>query len=210
MMVGVPAYGYSTEVFPSRGIAGRSEGDLAFRVLGTGNLPNRRTLCGFRRRYLEDLQGAARGGGACGARDAARFGKLSAGGARCGRQTGRAGVSRCNPRPAALAVDPFMAVGAIRKPSGRHWSRWSRPTNSCSTGAAASRRSPRAAAHIPRSGAEVGPSLSGPRCGWGDGTPRYPAVQAVSTEKATMLRSSRLNSTPIRWTGRPRFRYLSA
>ena len=56
-MVGVPPYGYATEVFPSRGIAGRSEGDLAFRVLGTGNLPSRRTLCGFRRRHLEDLQG---------------------------------------------------------------------------------------------------------------------------------------------------------
>ena len=42
------------------------------------------------------------------------------------------------------------------------------------------------------------------------GAAGYPAGQAVSAEKATMLRSSRLNSTPIRWTGRPSSRYLSA
>ena len=33
---------------------------------------------------------------------------------------------------------------------------------------------------------------------------------ARSTSKAAMLRASRLNSTPIRWTGRPGCRYLSA
>ncbi len=34
--------------------------------------------------------------------------------------------------------------------------------------------------------------------------------QAVSKSNPTTLRSSRLNSTPIRWTERPRWRYLSA
>ena len=43
-----------------------------------------------------------------------------------------------------------------------------------------------------------------------DGWAGYSADQAASTEKAAMFRSSRLNSTPIRWIGRPRFRYLLA
>ena len=34
--------------------------------------------------------------------------------------------------------------------------------------------------------------------------------QAVSQSNPTTLRSARLNSTPIRWTERPRRRYLSA
>ena len=34
--------------------------------------------------------------------------------------------------------------------------------------------------------------------------------QAVSQSNPTTLRSTRLNSTPIRWTERPRWRYLSA
>ena len=44
MMVTVLPYGYATGVFPSRGIARRPEEDIAFRVLGAGNLPSRRTL----------------------------------------------------------------------------------------------------------------------------------------------------------------------
>ena len=78
MMVKVLPYGYATRVFPSRGIAGRPEEDAAFRVLGAGNLPGHRTLCGFRRRHLEDFRGlfvevvrVARRMGS------ARFGKLS-------------------------------------------------------------------------------------------------------------------------------------
>ena len=51
---------------------------MAFRVLGAGNLPSHRTLCGFRRRHLEDFRGlfveVVRG--ACGM-GLARFGKLS-------------------------------------------------------------------------------------------------------------------------------------
>ncbi len=35
-------------------------------------------------------------------------------------------------------------------------------------------------------------------------------LQAASQSNPTTLRSSRLNSTPIRWTERPRWRYLSA
>ena len=57
MMVKVLLYGYATGVFPSRGIAGRPEDDVAFRVSGAGNLPGRRTLCGFRRRHPEDFKG---------------------------------------------------------------------------------------------------------------------------------------------------------
>ena len=56
-MVKVLLYGYATGVFPPRGIAGRPEEDVAFRVLGTGNLPGHCTLCGFRRRHLEDFRG---------------------------------------------------------------------------------------------------------------------------------------------------------
>ena len=37
-----------------------------------------------------------------------------------------------------------------------------------------------------------------------------PVYAARSTSKAATLRSLRLNSTPIRWIGRPRWRYLSA
>ena len=40
--------------------------------------------------------------------------------------------------------------------------------------------------------------------------PRNPIAQAGSTENAATLRFSRLNSTPIRWIGCPRWRYLSA
>ena len=57
MMVQMLPYGYATGVFPSRGIAGRPEEDAAFRVSGAGNLPGRRTLCGFRRGHLEDFSG---------------------------------------------------------------------------------------------------------------------------------------------------------
>ena len=35
-------------------------------------------------------------------------------------------------------------------------------------------------------------------------------LQTVSNLKSTILRSSRPNSTPIRWTGTPGRRYLSA
>ena len=70
MMVKVLPYGYATGVFPSRGIAGRPEEDVAFRVSGAGNLPSHRTLCGFRRRQaLGGLQGSVCGGGAGGAQD---------------------------------------------------------------------------------------------------------------------------------------------
>ena len=78
MMVKVLLYGYATGVFSSRGIARRLEEDVAFRVLGAGNFPSHRTLCGFRRRHLEDFKGlfvevvrVARRMGL------ARFGKLS-------------------------------------------------------------------------------------------------------------------------------------
>ena len=78
MMVKVLPYGYATGLFPSRGIAGRLEDDVAFRVLGAGNFPSHRTVCGFRRRHPEDFKGlfvevvrVARGMGPV------RFGKLS-------------------------------------------------------------------------------------------------------------------------------------
>ena len=49
MMMKVLPYRYATGGFSSRGIAGRLENDVAFRVLGPGNLPGHRTICGFRR-----------------------------------------------------------------------------------------------------------------------------------------------------------------
>ena len=57
MMVKVLLYGYATGVFSSRGMARKLEEDVAFRVLGAGNFPSHRTLCGFRRRHLEDFKG---------------------------------------------------------------------------------------------------------------------------------------------------------
>ena len=81
MMVKLLPYGYAMGVFPSRGIAGRPEDAVAFRVSGAGNLPGHRTLRGFRRRHLENFRGlfpevvrVARGMGS------AHFGKLSADG----------------------------------------------------------------------------------------------------------------------------------
>ena len=56
MMVKVLLYGYATGVFSSRGIARKLEEDVAFRVLGAGNFPGHRTLCGFRRRHREDFK----------------------------------------------------------------------------------------------------------------------------------------------------------
>ena len=56
MMAKVPPYGYATGVFSSRGMAGKPEEDVAFRVLEAGNFPSRRTLCGFRRWHLEDFR----------------------------------------------------------------------------------------------------------------------------------------------------------
>ena len=57
MMVKVLPYGYATGVFSSRGMAGRLEEDVAFRVSGAGNFPSHRTLRGFRRRHVEDFRG---------------------------------------------------------------------------------------------------------------------------------------------------------
>ena len=57
IMVKVLLYGYATGVFSSRGMARKLEEDMAFRVLGAGNFPSHRTLCGFRRRHLEDFKG---------------------------------------------------------------------------------------------------------------------------------------------------------
>ncbi len=51
----------------------------------------------------------------------------------------------------------------------------------------------------------LGAAWTAARAVWRHGHPAR-----VSTSKPTMLRSARLNSTPIRWIGSPRPRYLSA
>ena len=56
MMVKVLLYAYATGVFSSRGIARKLEEDVAFRVLGAGNVPQHRTLCEFRRRHVADFK----------------------------------------------------------------------------------------------------------------------------------------------------------
>ena len=90
MMVKVLLYGYATGVFSSRGMARKLEEDVAFRVLGAGNFPSRRTLCEFRRRHLEDFRGlfvevvrVARRMGL------ARFGKLSVDGTKVRANAGK-------------------------------------------------------------------------------------------------------------------------
>ena len=59
-----------------------------------------------------------------------------------------------------------------------------------------------------RSGSRL--TVIGPVPWLGGGSARYPAAQAVSTEKAVMLRSASPNSTPTSRTGTPKSRYLSA
>ena len=90
-------YGYATGVFPSHGIARRLEEDVAFRVSGAGNLPDHRTLRGFRRRHPEDFRGlfpeevrVARRMGLV------RFGKLSANGTKARAVGGRGRTRRPN------------------------------------------------------------------------------------------------------------------
>ena len=57
MMPKVLVYGYATGIFSSRRLARRLEEDVAFRVLGAGNFPSRRTICEFRRRHLSEFKG---------------------------------------------------------------------------------------------------------------------------------------------------------
>ena len=56
MMVKILIYAYATGVFSSRAIARKLEKDVAFRVLGAGNVPQHRTVCEFRRRHLEEFE----------------------------------------------------------------------------------------------------------------------------------------------------------
>ena len=56
MMVKILIYAYATGVFSSRAIARKLEEDVAFRVLGAGNVPQHRTVCEFRRRHLEEFE----------------------------------------------------------------------------------------------------------------------------------------------------------
>ena len=81
MMVKVLIYAYATGTFSSRRIARKIEEDVALRMLAAGNFPQRRTVCEFRRRHLDDFRALfvevvrmARSMGL------ARFGALSAGG----------------------------------------------------------------------------------------------------------------------------------
>ena len=56
MMVKVLVYAYATGTFSSRRIARKLEGDVAFRMLAASNFPQRRTVCEFRRRHLDDFR----------------------------------------------------------------------------------------------------------------------------------------------------------
>ncbi|HAZ61392.1 MAG TPA: IS1182 family transposase [Gammaproteobacteria bacterium] len=55
MMVKLLVYGYATGVFSSRKIERRLHEDLAFRMLGAGNLPKHRTIRDFRALHLLEL-----------------------------------------------------------------------------------------------------------------------------------------------------------
>jgi transposase len=55
MMVKLLVYGYATGVFSSRKIERRLHDDLAFRLLGAGNLPKHRTIRDFRALHLLEL-----------------------------------------------------------------------------------------------------------------------------------------------------------
>ena len=56
MMVKVLIYAYAAGVFSSRKIAKKLEEDVAFRMLASGNFPQHRTICEFRRRHLKDFK----------------------------------------------------------------------------------------------------------------------------------------------------------
>ena len=56
MMVKVLTCAYATGTFSSRRIARKIEEDIAFRMLAVGNFPQRRTVCEFRRRHLDDFR----------------------------------------------------------------------------------------------------------------------------------------------------------
>jgi transposase len=55
MMVKLLVYGYATGVFSSRKMERRLHEDLAFRMLGAGNLPKHRTIRDFRAFHLKEL-----------------------------------------------------------------------------------------------------------------------------------------------------------
>ena len=55
MMVKVLVYGYATGCFSPRKIERRLHKDLAFRMLGAGNLPKHRTIRDFRAPHLKEL-----------------------------------------------------------------------------------------------------------------------------------------------------------
>lgn len=57
MMVKVLLYAYCVGIYSSRKIAERLEEDIAFRVLGSGNFPDFRTISDFRKRHLAILKG---------------------------------------------------------------------------------------------------------------------------------------------------------
>ena len=67
MMVKVLLYAYATGVFSSRGIARKLEEDVAFRVLGAGQLPATSDAMRVPAAALGGLQGAVCSGGSSGA-----------------------------------------------------------------------------------------------------------------------------------------------
>ena len=56
MMLVLLLYSYSVGVFSSRKIAERCQTDVAFRVIVGEDIPDFRTICGFRHRHLESVQ----------------------------------------------------------------------------------------------------------------------------------------------------------
>lgn len=57
MMLRVLVYAYATGTFSSRRIAQKIEEDVAYRVLAAGNFPQHRTICDFRKGYLQEFIG---------------------------------------------------------------------------------------------------------------------------------------------------------
>jgi len=56
MMLALLLYSYCVGVFSSRKIAERCQTDLAFRVIVGEDIPDFRTICGFRHRHLEEVE----------------------------------------------------------------------------------------------------------------------------------------------------------
>ena len=69
VLLGLLVYGYATGVFSSRKLERATYDSVAFRFIAANEHPDHDTIAAFRRRFLDEIEGAVRPGSAAGARD---------------------------------------------------------------------------------------------------------------------------------------------